>query len=70
MSQLLFCKDCRRHLREEEFPRNRARPQGRAFYCRPCGSARTQLWKRDNPEKVAAQRARHRLRAAQAPAYV
>jgi hypothetical protein len=49
---LLTCGDCKVAKPAEAFPRNRARSTGREFYCRPCHSARSQAWKKANPEKA------------------
>lgn len=49
---LLTCGDCAQAKPMDAFPKNRARSTGRGFYCRPCHSARSQAWKKANPEKV------------------
>lgn len=50
---LLTCGDCRTAKPADRFPKNRARSTGRGFYCKICHSARTQAWKKANPEKAA-----------------
>lgn len=52
------CRSCDLVKPLAEFGRNAARKDGLHYYCRPCVSARTQAWRKANPDKARAQKRR------------
>lgn len=48
-----WCSTCRVYRSREEFHRNAAAGDGLTFECKSCGAARSSVWKRRNPAKVA-----------------
>jgi hypothetical protein len=55
-----LCRRCGATKRITDFPRNRAQPTGRAYYCRECARQITADWRRRNPEAIEAYRAARR----------
>ena len=45
------------------FSRDSSRPDGLAPYCRKCAATKQREWKKRNPEKVRAMKAKYRSRA-------
>lgn len=44
----------------DKFPKNKARSDGLAVYCRECAAWHQRQWKRKNPDKVKAAKALYR----------
>lgn len=51
------------------FASDRSRIDALAPYCKKCAATKQREWKRKNPEKVRAAKAKHRLRLAMEPAF-
>lgn len=59
-SMTKVCKDCAAVKPLSEFTRNRTRPDGLSFYCKPCKKNRDNATVLKNPEKYAAKRRSYR----------
>jgi hypothetical protein len=49
-----LCKTCGVVKPLDEFHRNKTRPDGRVYSCKPCTLTRVKQWQKDNPEKYKA----------------
>lgn len=49
-----LCRDCSEEKPLDDFPRNKSRPLGRGYVCRPCAAARTKAWTAKNKARAAA----------------
>lgn len=65
MEGLVYCPRCEQSKKEDDFAANKARPNGKAGYCKVCMRQLVQEWKKANPKRLAAQqrRAAERKRA-------
>lgn len=48
------CTDCKSELPLEEFSRDKNRPLGRSYICKPCMSARAKAWAKKNKARASA----------------
>lgn len=50
----MYCKRCNTEKGEEDFPRNKAKVNGRGSYCNVCNYEKLKEWRKNNPDKVSA----------------
>jgi hypothetical protein len=48
------CSDCKKHMLLDEFSRDKNRPHGRSYLCKPCVRARVKAWTKKNTARARA----------------